>query len=107
MEILDGILAYRLLISANLHNEQKQLVKATVSKMDYQIMKDQPKKVFTNSDKKDDFKTEIEIQKVMPYSPKRIHKQNINYRWLRYCILQGQIIIIEMHRNKTIELHVV
>ena len=43
MEILDGILTYRLLNSANLTNEQKQLVKATVSKMDYQIMKDQLK----------------------------------------------------------------
>ena len=38
MEILDGVLAYRLLHSANLTNEQKQLVKATVSKMDYQVM---------------------------------------------------------------------
>ena len=35
MEILDGFLAYRLLNRANLTNEQKQLVKATVSKMDY------------------------------------------------------------------------
>ena len=40
IKILDGVLAYRLLNSANLTNEQKQLVKATVSKMDYQIMKD-------------------------------------------------------------------
>lgn len=64
MEILDRILAYRLLISANLNNEQKQLAKATVSKKDYQTMKGQLK-VFTNtnSDKKDDFKTEIEIEK--------------------------------------------
>ena len=45
MEILDGVLAYRLLNGANLTNEQKQFVKATVSKMDYQIMKDQLKKV--------------------------------------------------------------
>ena len=44
MEILDGVLAYRILNSANLTNEQKQLVKITVSKMDYQIMKDQLKK---------------------------------------------------------------
>ena len=35
MEILDGVLTYRLFNSANLTNEQKQLVKATVSKMDY------------------------------------------------------------------------
>ena len=44
MEILDGVLAYRILNSANLTNEQKQLLKITVSKMDYQIMKDQLKK---------------------------------------------------------------
>ena len=44
MEILDGVLTYRLFNSANLTNEQKQLVKATVSKIDYQIMKDQLKK---------------------------------------------------------------
>ena len=47
MEILDGVLAYRLLNSANLTIEQKQLVKATVNKMDYTVMKDQLKKVFT------------------------------------------------------------
>ena len=41
METLDGALAYRLLNSAKLTNEQKQLVKATISKMDYQIMKNQ------------------------------------------------------------------
>ena len=46
-EILDGVLAYKLLNSANLTNEQKELVKATGSKMDYEIMKDQLKKVFT------------------------------------------------------------
>lgn len=40
MEMQDDVLAYKLLKSANLTNEQKQLVKATVSKMDYQIMKD-------------------------------------------------------------------
>ena len=49
MEILDGVLAYRLLNSANLTREQKQLVKATVCKMDYDIMKDQLKKVFTSA----------------------------------------------------------
>lgn len=62
MEI-DGILAYKLLIRAN--NEQKQLIKATVSKMDYQIKKDQLKKVFpkANKDRKGDFETETEIEK--------------------------------------------
>lgn len=62
MEI-DGILAYKLLIRAN--NEQKQLIKATVSKMDYQFKKDQLKKVFpkANKDRKGDFETETEIEK--------------------------------------------
>ena len=49
MEILDGTLAYRLLNSVNLTNEQKQLVKATVSQINYQIMKGQLKKVFTST----------------------------------------------------------
>ena len=49
MEILDGTLAYRLLNSVNLTNEQKQLVKATVSQINYQIMKDQLKKVFAST----------------------------------------------------------
>ena len=35
MEILYDIFAYRSLNSANLTNEQKQLVKATICKMDY------------------------------------------------------------------------
>ena len=60
MEILDGVLAYSLLKSANLINEQKQLVKVAVSKMDYQIMKDQLKKVFTSNLTNVDNKTEID-----------------------------------------------
>lgn len=41
MEILDdGVLAYGLLNSANLTNEQKQPVNTTVHKMDHQVMKD-------------------------------------------------------------------
>ena len=44
MEILHGVLTYRLLNTANLTNDQKQLVKATVSNMDHQIMKDQLKR---------------------------------------------------------------
>ena len=36
MEILDSALAYRLLDSANLSREQKQLVKVTVSKMNWE-----------------------------------------------------------------------
>ena len=49
MEILDGVLAYRLLNSANLSEQHKQLVRATVSEMKYSIMKEQLKKVFTNT----------------------------------------------------------
>ena len=60
MKILDGVLAYRLLNSANLTNEQKQLVKATISKMDYQIMKDQLKKVFTSTSTNVDNKNDID-----------------------------------------------
>ena len=67
MEILEVVLAYRLLNSANLTNEQKQLVKSTISKIDYQIMKDQLKKVFTststNVDKKADTdKTDVKSE---------------------------------------------
>ena len=49
VEILHGALAYRLSNSANLSREQKQLVRATVSKMDNNITKDQLRKVFTNN----------------------------------------------------------
>ena len=60
MEILDGVLAYRLLNNANLTNEQKHLVKGTVSKMDYQIMKDKLKKVFTSTSTNADKKTDVD-----------------------------------------------
>ena len=49
MKILDEVHVCRLLNSANFFREQKQLVKATVSKMDYDMLKDQLKKVFTNN----------------------------------------------------------
>ena len=38
--ILDSVLVYRLLNSANLSINKKQLIEATISKMDYQVMKD-------------------------------------------------------------------
>ena len=44
-----GILAYSLLNSARLSREKKQLVKATISKMDHNTMKNQLRKVFTNN----------------------------------------------------------
>ena len=43
MEIVDDVLTYRKLNTANLTNEYKQLVKAPVSKMDYQTMNDKLK----------------------------------------------------------------
>ena len=41
MEIHDGVLAYRLLNSANLSDSNKQLIKATLTEMKYSLMKDQ------------------------------------------------------------------
>ena len=75
MQILDGVLAYRLLNTANLTNEQKQLVitnkqkqlvKATVSKMDYQIMKDQLKMVYSSTSTNVDNKIEVDKIDVKP-----------------------------------------
>ena len=87
MEILDGVLAYSLLKSANLINEQKQLVKVAVSKMDYQIMKDQLKKVFTSNLTNVDNKTEIdkmdvksEENEVFYTSKNQNYKQNNSFR---------------------------
>lgn len=98
MEILDRILAYRLLISANLNNEQKQLAKATVSKKDYQTMKGQLKKVFTNTNSdKTILKQKLKLKKVMLYFSKRVHNQ-------KHCILQGQSNY--KNRNKINELHI-
>ena len=45
----EDILAYRLLKSANLPNEHKQLIKATLPELQYDSMKDQLKKIFSNS----------------------------------------------------------
>lgn len=49
MEIHDGVLAYRLLNGANLDESHKQLIRATLSEMKYDTMKEQLKKVFTNA----------------------------------------------------------
>ena len=64
MKILYGILRYRFLNSANLSTEQKQLVRATVNKMEYSIMKDQLKKVFTtiNRDKNNSSENDSKIK---------------------------------------------
>ena len=45
-DFLDGVHKYRLLNSTNFSREQQQLVKASVSKMSCNIMKDQLKKGF-------------------------------------------------------------
>ena len=89
MEILDGVLAYRLPNSANLTIDQKQLVKATINKMDYTIMKDQLRKVFTtitvgehydsSKIKKDEIKVE---EDEIFYSEGKY--QNNNYNEYRY-----------------------
>ena len=60
MTILDGVWAYSLFNSTNLTNKLRQLIKATVSKMDYQIMKDQLKKVFNSTSSNVDNKTHVD-----------------------------------------------
>ena len=47
MEVLDGVLAYRLLSNANLPGKKMQLIRATANKIKFEIMKEQLKKVFT------------------------------------------------------------
>ena len=48
-EMSEDILPYRLLKSANLSNEHKQLIKATLPELQYDSMKDQLKKTFSDS----------------------------------------------------------
>ena len=47
MEVLDGVLAYRLLNNAKLPGKKIKLIQATANKIKYKIMKEQLKKVFT------------------------------------------------------------
>ena len=49
MGILDDVLEYRLLNSAYLSIEQKQLVNAIFRKMEYDIMKDPLRNIFINN----------------------------------------------------------
>lgn len=74
MEILDVVLAYKLLNSANPINMQKQLVKATVSKMDYQIMDDQLKKIFASTSTNVHNKTEAGKTDVQPEENNAFYK---------------------------------
>ena len=48
-EMSEDILAHRLLKSANLSNEDKQLIKAILPELQYESMKDQLKKTFSDS----------------------------------------------------------
>lgn len=49
MPILHAVYSYKLLNSANLSKKQKQMIKASVSKIDYNKMKEQLREVFTNN----------------------------------------------------------
>jgi len=48
-ELPDGVLAYRLLKSANLSSEHEQLARATLPSLTYDNMKNQLKKIFNNN----------------------------------------------------------
>ena len=61
--------------------KHKQLLKATVSKMDYQIMKDQLKKVFTSASTNVDNKTDIDKIDIKSEENEVFYKsKNKNYR---------------------------
>ena len=45
----DDILAYHLLKSANLSNNQEEMIKVTIPKLKYDLMKDQLEKTFTDA----------------------------------------------------------
>ena len=47
-EMSDDILAYRLLKNANLQRSKEQLIKATISEIHYNLMKEQSKKIFSD-----------------------------------------------------------
>ena len=49
MPILHPAYSYKLLNSANLSKKQKQMIKASVSKIDYNTIKEQLREVFTNN----------------------------------------------------------
>ena len=48
MEVLYGVLPYRILNNANLPEEKKKLLRATVNEMKQKILKEHIKKVFTS-----------------------------------------------------------
>ena len=67
MTISDGAVAYRLLNSAGLSENNKQLVRATVSEMKYETMKSQLTKVFTNTCSKVDSDMNIKLETTDTY----------------------------------------
>ena len=68
--ILDSVLVYRLLNSANLSINKKQLIEATISKMDYQVIKD--------LNKNEIFKVGLSrLRKFLPNSPALLKKNTI------------------------------
>ena len=62
-EMSDDILAYRLLKAANLSNHHKELIKATIPDLKYDLMKDQLKKTFSDASRQIPIKVEDVIVK--------------------------------------------
>ena len=66
--ILDSVLVYRLLNSADCSINKKQLIEATISKMDYQVIKD--------LNKNEIFKVGLSrLRKFLPNSPALFKKK--------------------------------
>ena len=59
-----GILAYRLLKSTNLSEEQEQLVKATINMYTFETMQEQPKRIYGDKkmSNKTSFKSDIKVE---------------------------------------------
>ena len=55
IELPDGVLAYRLLKSANLSQYNENLIKATITELKYDEMKEQMKKIFSSAKESPDF----------------------------------------------------
>ena len=62
MEIHDGVLAFRLLNSANLSDSNNLLIKATLTEMKYSLMKDQLNKVFASTSVSVQPKAEVPVK---------------------------------------------
>ena len=62
MELPTGVLAYRLLKSANVSDERQQLARATLSELTYENMKKQLKAIFDNSSSTMSVDTAIKVE---------------------------------------------